>query len=677
MDDLSTSKPDGNPPQPNGPSVAGPSTSLVTVILSPQNLTLHVPIHAGATIADLKTSIFIQCPGKPLQSGQRIVCNGRFLNDAEVVGDVVKNDHGQPTVYLSVNPTSWSDPKPAQAPSLPTAPATAQGGGSTSRRRSSSSRPPSYDDFFALPSKTSTHAIIPATSLPPLMPVTSTVNIPQQWIIHQHTNAVRILADQHPVQWLGPGDFKSAETTTMMILLAEMIGFPQDSPLNEDLFVLASENTMLEGGATYAWTIVDNLPYLSLVTPSTPPNKLQQAAIEVLTYTFPLLPVLPNLPASFALTSTTRRSHPDTTPQIRVINFGANNRAGRYLGAQQQNGFGWNYVQITNSLLRSVLNIIAHPTRLLIPIGLIIFRAAFVVYIFGWTPERAPGWFCAVLLWMTWEIWAIIRVEGARVQGERARVVRRVAAAAAAAAAGGNVGGAGAGGPGNNGGLAAAAAGDAPFAFDDGQNAAQAGADGLRNRRQPNGNAMANENVDENAGLGERRPRMAFPHEHAAAAAGGQSPQLFRLIRWLASYRLDTERQQLGLDATPTPTPTTAALPDSSQPRVQGQAAVPPHVLHEPTRMERITTFLFLLVCTLSPEVWARRLQDLRVREGEVRMMYGREWQEDQPLQEGGEGQQLDERERVTAERRRALTGWRRAYVRRVLGGGVGDDVDL
>ncbi|KAG8855609.1 hypothetical protein FRB96_006804 [Tulasnella sp. 330] len=125
----------------------------------------------------------------------------------------------------------WSDPKPSEASRQSTAPVTTltPDGGSMSRRRSSSSTPSSHDHFFVLPFETTT---IPATYLPPLIPATST----------------------HPVPSLGMGVSMSAKTTTTMVLLTGMTRFPQDTP---NLFVLGSDNSMLEGGATYAWPIVE------------------------------------------------------------------------------------------------------------------------------------------------------------------------------------------------------------------------------------------------------------------------------------------------------------------------------------------------------------------------------------------------------------------------------------
>lgn len=82
------SKDDGSVPSSNG--VAGPSTSLITVILEPQRVTQRIPVTSWATVQDLKDAIFDRFPGKPAQSGQRLVCNGKFLKDGEVVRDVVK-----------------------------------------------------------------------------------------------------------------------------------------------------------------------------------------------------------------------------------------------------------------------------------------------------------------------------------------------------------------------------------------------------------------------------------------------------------------------------------------------------------------------------------------------------------------------------------------------------------
>ncbi|KAG8916096.1 hypothetical protein FRC01_003376, partial [Tulasnella sp. 417] len=86
------------------------SQPLITVILPSQSITFKVPINPSATVNDLKNVIHNSCPGRPAQSGQRIIWKGRFLKDEEVVEDVVVKNGGtgDPTVYLAVHPSSWT-----------------------------------------------------------------------------------------------------------------------------------------------------------------------------------------------------------------------------------------------------------------------------------------------------------------------------------------------------------------------------------------------------------------------------------------------------------------------------------------------------------------------------------------------------------------------------------------
>ena len=83
-------KDDGLSRPSNGLAGLSAPTALITVILEPQNVTQRVPLAAWATVQDLKDAIYEKFPGKPSQNGQRLVCNGKFLRDADVVRDVVK-----------------------------------------------------------------------------------------------------------------------------------------------------------------------------------------------------------------------------------------------------------------------------------------------------------------------------------------------------------------------------------------------------------------------------------------------------------------------------------------------------------------------------------------------------------------------------------------------------------
>jgi len=227
-----------------------------------------------------------------------------------------------------------------------------------------------------------------------------------------------------------------------------------------------------------------------------------------------------------------------------------------------------------------------------------------------------------VVAWMLWEIWSVIRVEGARLQP--ARPIRPPNANGVPQAPRGNPGEAGAAGAGLQ---------------DDNQN-------------------------------GVPRPG---PAARPAGLDGAEAPvlpanvQLAYMLDYLSSYHLQWEREQLGIDLPP--------AGSTEETPVQGPEAVPPHLVREPTRGEQVQVFVILFVYSLLPEVWARRVDALRLREGQIREVYGRDWDEALPADDAEENAE-NARIRRFAERRQMLTGWRRDYVKRVLGG-AGQDVDL
>lgn len=382
--------------------------------------------------------------------------------------------------------------------------------------------------------------------------------------------------------------------------------------------------------------VCSNLPYLSLSDPSAEPTPLQKTALEVLTYTYPLLPVLPNLPAGMPTVPTTAR---------RLAFDGLNVRdAHRHNNAVRPPRRRWYDSPLFLRSAILALTVITNPARLLLPISFIILRGVFIMYIFGFTPMQAPTWFGIILAYIGWEVWAILKVEAARL--DAARAAARLQQIAAGLPQNGNAG--------------ADANGDAnplpPLADDH-------GVGGQVHNRQPNGHA---------APAAQDRPA---PVANGVPILPALLPANARLdhtpINRIAHVHLRWEREQLGIEPLP-PQPRIVqdgqVMPQPNQDHLQGPASVPPHLLQEPTRWERLHTLVYVFVASIFPELWARRVEALRWREGQVREVYGRVW-------EAAEDDD-DERRRVQAERRRALTGWRRDYVQRVIAG-VGQDADL
>ncbi len=384
--------------------------------------------------------------------------------------------------------------------------------------------------------------------------------------------------------------------------------------------------------------LISNLPYLALEDEDDDwgnPTMLQQLAFETLTYTYPLLPILVHLPSvstsfSSALSAISRRS-PEVTNRRRA--YGLENHARNELR------YTFAVPRFVYNVLLALSLVLRHPTRLLIPISLIMVRAAFIMYIFGWTPRKNTPWFVAVSVWMCWEIWGIIKVEGARIRAEA---------------------------PGNN-----------PPPPPHAQPAARR-PDGLAPPPAQNGNAQP--------GAGQGQQPVA--NGHAAPQPNGPLPApnpvpediltrmgmgpgdgIASFPAILAMFKLQSQWEQLGLD----PVPSTTG--DPVAPPVLGPAAVDPRKLTDTPLGSKAVQFCVLFVWTLLPEVWARRVRLLRIREGKIREVYGREW-----IIPGPPGEELTpeetERRRVFADRQALLTGWRRTYVRRVLGG-MGQDDDM
>ncbi|KAG9019008.1 hypothetical protein FRB90_007388 [Tulasnella sp. 427] len=690
------------------PQAAAPPTKshpLITVILPSRSITFKVPINPSATVNDLKNVIHDSCPGRPAQSGQRIIWKGRFLKDEEVVEDVVNKNGGvgDPTVYLAVHPSSWteSEPNGSTVPSsssplttsssptveLPTTSSTSHTPGPSS---------PSTSTPLPIPTISAT-ATTSGTSFP--LAAATSLHVPAQFVMHQHSNAIRVLAGQPPLPWLGPSDFRSARNMARGVFGIQNIVWPLKTAVETDLYnKLQKDPETMKGGVVYEWKLVDNLPYLSVIDPTAHPNLLQKLALETLTHTYPLLPHLPSLPpsvsSSYAALTSRRSNNSNGLANDLLVGGGGGGR--NHIRAAEFR-FLHNhrdripphalptYLRILNHIAVVTLTVFANPSRLLLPICMIIARAGFVMYIFRWTPDRSIPWFLAVLCWMCYEIWGVVKAEMTRIQAARA-------AAGGGAGAGDGARNANprpAAGAGDNG----AAAGQADVV--DGAGPAGAprqdtgDADALRRRGPANGNANANPAAAAPEAVADPVAAARDPFaQQADAPLGGPAlvPNMFasQALGFLAQHNLEWERRQLGLDSSASQNGQQVGengapvMGPEPAPTVLGPAAVPPHLLEERTGWQRVQHAVVVFVLSMFPELWARRVEALRIREGQVRIVYGREWDENEAAvaaQGDGNDEETAE-ERARRERRRLLTGWRRDYVRRVLQG-LGQDADL
>lgn len=274
----------------------------------------------------------------------------------------------------------------------------------------------------------------------------------------------------------------------------------------------------------------------------------------------------------------------------------------------------------------------------------------------------------------------MVKVEMARIQAAR------IAAAGADGGRNANANPRPAAGAGDNAAGAPAGPAEADGAAPAGVPRQDAGdGDGLRRRGGANGNAnpaaAAPEPVPDPVAAA-RDPFAQQPDAPLGGPALNANMFASQALGFLAQHNLEWERRQLGLDSSASQNGQQVGengaplIGPEPAPTVLGPAAVPPHLLQERTGWQRFQHAVVVFVLSMFPELWSRRVEALRIREGQVRTVYGREWEEDGAGGEGEDNEEESAEEKARRERRRLLTGWRRDYVRRVLQG-LGQDVDL
>lgn len=138
--------------------------------------------------------------------------------------------------------------------------------------------------------------------------------------------------------------------------------------------------------------------YLTLLTPDATPTPLQQHALNILAYTFPLLSLtLPNAVATANIRPTAQTAqhlHPAMIPDLNAH--------------LQQLGLPPLHVNQTRLLLRT----------LLVPVMMLALRACILLYVFS--PTRKPMFALAIVAWVAYELWnAIHAVFNAPLPGAR------------------------------------------------------------------------------------------------------------------------------------------------------------------------------------------------------------------------------------------------------------------
>ncbi|KAF9520340.1 hypothetical protein BS47DRAFT_755366 [Hydnum rufescens UP504] len=343
------------------------------------SLTLH-DLALDATVAELKHAIFEQCPGRPRESGQRIIVQGKLLSDEEPIPSSPPR-----TVYLAVHPSAWT----ATPPSSPTR---------------SSLHLPSGPPSTAPP----VVASAPPSNEPPLPLSVQLSSLPTEFITYIHANALRVLSGQSIVSWAGPSELAHARRVARTVIKYAGLGWAP--ALDEDLPVGADVGK----GLQYTSVLIDNLPYLALSTPDANPTPIQLTALRILTYTFPLLPLLKHLPRP---SPTTSRRPTLVQPAQAVRRFGINVRVQRGGGAVAA---GDDRVIIEDENpnayfppvpeFRFQFHFHLPPSRVLLQLLFTLSRAALLVYFFA--PARKPLWLACIVGWIGWEMFVVLRHAG-------------------------------------------------------------------------------------------------------------------------------------------------------------------------------------------------------------------------------------------------------------------------
>jgi len=389
------------------------------------------------------------------------------------------------------------------------------------------------------------------------------------------------------------------------------------------------------------------------------PTPAQLKALQVLTYTFPLLPLMKHLPRP-APVPTRQRSPQQGLPQGQVIRrFGINVRVGRAPAPRAPAPDAEGRVIFDDEDPRAYFPPVPEfrfqfqfhlpPSRVLLQLLFTLSRAALLLYFFA--PARQPLWLTCIIGWIGWEIYVVLRHTGRereRGQGPAGENQQQNAEAAVGRRAG--------------------VQGNAPVA---GANAQE------ENQAANGGDALT---PADGAG---------GPNPPATLARAPNTNEIIHFINRIAHMNLAAESNALNVAVRPPPI---APAPGAAMPPPGGGPPGPPaeqraeqplenaavEAAVEPSLVHRSTTFLALFVTSLFPVIWERRRARLRARERWVRDMFihGRpsiDTQAPRTVDSGAPAPQPSGPE-VAQRRVEALAGWRRAYVERVISGEAGDD---
>ncbi|KAF9263541.1 hypothetical protein L218DRAFT_901729 [Marasmius fiardii PR-910] len=375
------------------------------------SFTIQVP--DISTIRDVKQEIFLNCPGGPQVTGQRLIWRGRYLTDDEKLEDLWKSPDEPRIVHLSVHPSAWTSKPPTPSTSSSTANPQIREQSIYSTNSTYTTMPFTSSFISSLQNPAPTRTI----------PLPSSQHHPLTYVLQKHQHALGFLTkgkSNHVEPSLDMGTLRARA-----IQFVESHGHQWPSILDEPF-----PSTTDAGGVVYEHTVIDGKSYLSLKNSWEKPTETQTHALKVLSYTFSLLKLPPESPRR----TTVPHSEPVAIPpnlhallqQVGLPPVQGDAEHHRHLLQQLQG-------QRLNPNER-VIEINLNLRPFLLPLFMLAFRTLLLLYFVA--PARKPVFGILLVAWILYEIWQPIRNAFARAAADQQQ--QRQGGEAGGAGAGGN-----------------------------------------------------------------------------------------------------------------------------------------------------------------------------------------------------------------------------------------------
>ncbi|KAL5527205.1 hypothetical protein ACEPAG_5996 [Sanghuangporus baumii] len=325
--------------------------------------TFVVCVPPAGTVSDIKHEIAQACPGNPRVEGQRLISKGRVLDDGERVESLWAAPDDARVVHLAVNPSSWS----TSPPKVPAVDETV------------SPALQAYEEMLSREVEMEQPLNGIPTTPPPMLPQFQTL----PFISYLHHRALRALSPSTPPAAPGADGSESARAFAKAALRAANYPWPE-------IFDVEFPGPS-EGGVTYDFTLVGGKPFLENLTPYATPTSRQQHALNVLSYTFPLL------------TLDYSQLNANTTNNVNIINTVHNNAIPQPNLIQNLNAG----VARADANGRNVVAVRVNMRELLTPLVLLFIRTLILLYFFS--PARKPVFGILLGAYILYEAWGAVR----------------------------------------------------------------------------------------------------------------------------------------------------------------------------------------------------------------------------------------------------------------------------